>query len=113
MRNWIKLWMMTPAKRQNFFILLKCSREETHEQAAEEEEGEDLVVKAEAEFFKIIEAEKKALEDAENKRNVALAEMKRAIAQEEVTHNDYKEEGEEKDKMQDQVKTIIEVCSLM
>lgn len=93
---------------------MKRLREETHEQAAEEEGEEDLVSKAEAEFFKIIEAEKKALEDAENKRNVALAEMKQAIAQEGVTHDDYKQdEEEEKDKMQDQVKTIIEVCSLM
>lgn len=104
--------MMTPAKRQNFFLLSKCSREETHEQAAEEEEGEDLVSKAEAEFFKIIEAEKKALEDAENKRNVALAEMKRAIAQEEVSHNDYKEDGEEKEKMQDQVQQPAEESSV-
>ncbi|KAM7430314.1 Dynein intermediate chain 2, partial [Porites harrisoni] len=65
-------------------------KEETHEQA-EEEEGEDLVSKAEAEFFKIVEAEKKALEEAENKKNAALAEVKQAIAQEGVTHEEYQE----------------------
>ena len=75
----------------NFF------REETHEQA-EEEEGEDLVTKAEAEFFKIVEAEKKALEEAENKRNAALAEVKQAIAQEGVTHEEYKDEETEEKK---------------
>lgn len=75
----------------NFF------REETHEQV-EEEEGEDLVSKAEAEFFKIVEAEKKALEEAENKRNAALAEVKQAIAQEGVTHEEYKDEDTEEKK---------------
>ena len=65
-------------------------REETHEQA-EEEEGEDLVSKAEAEFFKIVETEKKALEEVENKKNAALAEVKQAIAQEGVTHEEYQE----------------------
>ena len=75
----------------NFF------REETHEQA-EEEEGEDLVSKAETEFFKIVEAEKKALEEAENKRNAALAEVKQAISQEGVTHEEYKDEETEEKK---------------
>ncbi|KAJ7373548.1 Dynein intermediate chain 2, axonemal [Desmophyllum pertusum] len=71
-------------------------KEETHEQA-DDEEGEDLVSKAEAEFFKIVEAEKKALEEAENKRNAAFAEVKQAIAQEGVTHEEYQEgENEEK-----------------
>ncbi|XP_068717827.1 dynein intermediate chain 3, ciliary-like [Montipora capricornis] len=78
-------------------------REETHEQPTEDEEGEDLVSKAEAEFFKIIEAEKKALEEAENKRTAAFAEMKQAIAQEEVTHEDYKQDDEIKEKASDEV----------
>lgn len=76
-------------------------REETHEQA-EEEEGEDLVSKAEAEFFKIVDAEKKALEEAENKRNAALAEVKQAIAQEGVTHEEY-QEGESEEKQSEAV----------
>lgn len=44
-----------------------------------------------------MEAEKKALQEAENKRNAAFAEVKQAIAQEGVTHEEYQEgEGEEK-----------------
>ena len=76
-------------------------REEAHEQA-EEEEGEDLVSKAEAEFFKIVEAEKKALQEAENKRNAAFTEVKQAIAQEGVTHEEY-QEGESEEKQSDEV----------
>ena len=80
-------------------------REETHEQA-EEEEGEDLVSKAEAEFFKIVEAEKKALEEAENKKNAALAEVKQAIAQEGVTHEEY-QEAESDVKKTDEVRLLF------
>ena len=86
---------------------MKCFREETHEQPTEDEEGEDLVSKAEAEFFKIIEAEKKALEEAENKRTAAFAEMKQAIAQEEVTHEDYKQDDEIKEKASDEVGSLF------
>lgn len=74
-------------------------KEETHEQA-EEEEGEDLVSKAEAEFFKIVDAEKKALEEAENKRNAAFSEVKQGIAQEGVTHEEY-QEGASEEKQSD------------
>ena len=81
------------------------SREETHEQA-EEEEGEDLVSKAEAEFFKIVEAEKKALEEAENKKNAALAEVKQAFAQEGVTHEEY-QEAESDAKKTDEVRLLF------
>ena len=86
-------------------MCLALFREETHEQA-EEEEGEDLVSKAEAEFFKIVEAEKKALEEAENKRNAALAEVKQAIAQEGVTHEEYQEGGSEPEKKSDEVTVL-------
>lgn len=86
-------------------LCLALFREETHEQA-EEEEGEDLVSKAEAEFFKIVEAEKKALEEAENKRNAALAEVKQAIAQEGVTHEEYQEGGSEPEKKSDEVTAL-------
>ena len=80
-------------------------REETHEQA-EEEEGEDLVSKAETEFFKIVEAEKKTLEEAENKKNAALAEVKQAIAQEGVTHEEY-QEAESDVKKTDEVRLLF------
>ena len=88
----------------NIWLLRNIFREENHEQA-EEEEGEDLVSKAETEFFKIVEAEKKALEEAENKRNAALAEVKQAIAQEGVTHEEYKE-GEAEVKTNDEVTAL-------
>lgn len=79
-------------------------REEAHEQA-DEEEGEDLVSKAEAEFFKIIDAEKKALEEAENKRNAAFSEVKQAIAQEGITHEEY-QEGASEEKQSDEVRKL-------
>lgn len=65
-----------------------------------------MVSKAETEFFKIVEAEKKALEEAENKRNAALADVKQAIAQEGVTHEEYKE-GEAEVKKSDEVTALF------
>ena len=77
-------------------------REEAHE--PEEEEGEDLVTKAEAEFFKIIEAEKKALEEADRKRNAAFSDVKQAMDQEAVTHEEYRDE-EPEDQHADEVRS--------
>lgn len=96
-------------KRLNFFPSTLKLREETHEQA-EEEEGEDLVSKAEAEFFKIVEAEKKALQEAENKRFAAFAEVKQAIAQEGVTHEEYQEGESESVKQSEEVRTFYGLC---
>ena len=63
-----------------------------------------MVSKAEAEFFKIVEAEKKALEEAESKRNAAFAEVKQAIAQEGVTHEEYQEGESESAKQSEEVR---------
>lgn len=49
-----------------------------------------------------MEAERKALQEAESKRNVAFNEVKQAIAQEGVTHEEY-QEGESEEKQSEEV----------
>lgn len=107
-QNWSPRMPAVSEKAHYVVFWLVCLdfsyREEAHEQA-DEEEGEDLVSKAEAEFFKIIDAEKKALEEAENKRNAAFSEVKQAIAQEGITHEEY-QEGASEEKQSDEVRKL-------
>lgn len=64
-----------------------------HEEKHDDEEEEDMVEKAEKDFFSIVDTEKKAREDADAKREAALNDVKKGIAQEGTTHDQYQENG--------------------
>ena len=82
----------SPNRKQNIlleFLTTVClSYREEASKEPEEDEDEDLVSKAEEEFFKIVEAERKAREEADRKHG-AVAEVKQGLAQEGTTHEDY------------------------
>ncbi|XP_020904970.1 dynein intermediate chain 3, ciliary [Exaiptasia diaphana] len=76
----------------------KSSQDKEHEEKPEDDEEEDMVAKAEKDFFSIVETEKKAREEAEAKREAAISEVKKGIAQEGTTHEEYQENGEPEQK---------------
>lgn len=65
-----------------------------HDEKPDDEEDEDMVSKAEKDFFSIVETEKKVRDEADAKREAALTDAKKGIAQEGTTHEQYQENGE-------------------
>ncbi|EDO40075.1 predicted protein [Nematostella vectensis] len=75
----------------------KSSQDKDHEEKPEEDDEEDMIEKAEKDFFSIVEAEKKARLETEAKKMAALNDVKQALAQDGVTHEEYKDDSGDQD----------------
>ena len=69
-----------------------CCHGREEEKHVEDDDGEDLVAKAERDFFAVVEAEKKIRDEKEAKSRAALADVDEE--QKGVTSEDYKESEE-------------------